>query len=121
MTIGGVRWKHPTRPDPVPELERGELWWVEHPNHRSRPHLVLHRNAIVNVLPRVLAVPATRTRRGIPTEVELDESDGVPAACVLSLDNLTLLDRGQFTRRITRLGPERMAAVCAALRVATGC
>jgi len=68
-----------------------------------------------------LAVPATRTIRQIPTEVVLDEKDGMPEACALSLDNLTTVPMGLFRRRITRLSVERMSEVCRALALASGC
>lgn len=64
---------------------------------------------------------ATRTIRRIPTEVYLDESDGMPAPCVLTLDNFTVVRKAALTRRITRLRPERMAEVCTALNVAVAC
>jgi mRNA interferase MazF len=69
----------------------------------------------------VLGVPTTRTARGIPTEVELGSEDGMPDACVLSLDNVTVLPKAFFRERICTLGPERMDAVCRALARATGC
>ena len=46
-----------------------------------RPFLILARDEAIPVLNQVLAVPATRTIRRIPTEVELDSSDGMPAPC----------------------------------------
>lgn len=69
------------------ELGRGEIWWVEHPQAGRRPYLVLTRQALVPALHALLAVPATRTLRGIPTEVPLDHGDGMPQECALSLDN----------------------------------
>jgi mRNA interferase MazF len=105
----------------VSRPHRGEVWWVEVPDTGRRPALVLTRDAAIAVLNRVLVVPATRTVRGIPTEVPLDEGDGMPAACTLALDNLALVSRSALTSRITRLGPERMAEVCAALTVAVAC
>ena len=75
----------------------------------------------MRVLNQVLAVPATRTIRSIPTEVPLDESDGMPAACVLSLDNVSLIRPAFLTERITALGPATMEAVCRALGVAAAC
>jgi mRNA interferase MazF len=102
-------------------VTRGEVWWVEVPAAGRRPHLVLTREAAIPLLHQLLAVPATRTVRGIPTEVSLDEDDGMPAPCALTLDNLTLIPTAFFTERICRLRIERMAEVCAALRVATGC
>jgi mRNA interferase MazF len=69
----------------------------------------------------VLGVPATRTVRGIPSEVELGPEDGMPDPCVLSLDNTRVLLKAHFRERICTLGPEQMNRVCHALAVATGC
>ncbi len=100
---------------------RGEIWWYEPPDTKQRPHLILTRDAVIPVLSDVLSVPATRTRRSIATEVDLDWEDGMPAACVLTTDNVTLITASYLTERITTLSPERMNEVCEALRIATGC
>ena len=100
---------------------RGEVWWVEHPEAGRRPFLVLTRQAAIPVLNALLAVPATRTIRRIPTEVVLEAGDGMPDACALSLDNLTLVPKELFRTRITRLSGERMREVCRALDVASVC
>lgn len=102
-------------------VARGEVWWYEHPDAGRRPFLVLTRTEVVPVLSQLLGVPATRTSRGIPTEVALDESDGMPAPCVLSLDNVSVIRKALCTDRITTLGPEKLASVCEALRIAAGC
>jgi mRNA interferase MazF len=100
---------------------RGEVWWHEPPHDKSRPMLVLTRDEAIDVLNLVLAVPITRSARDIPTHVHLDESDGMQGACALALDTTGPIAKGHLTRRITTLGPERMSAVCRALRTATGC
>lgn len=100
---------------------RGEIWWYEHPEAGRRPFLLLTRTEAIGVLAQVLAVPATRTARGIPTEVALDQADGVPEPCVLALDNVTVIRPALCTGLVTRLGPARMQAVCRALRLATLC
>jgi mRNA interferase MazF len=102
-------------------VKRGEVWWVDDPEAGRRPHLLLTRDAAIPVLTSVLAVPATRTIRGIPTEVPLGPEDGMPAECALSLDNVTVLPKAFFTDRITALGPDRLARVCRALALATEC
>jgi mRNA interferase MazF len=102
-------------------VARGEVWWVEHPGAGRRPFLVLTRHAAIPVLNALLAVPATRTIREIPTEVVLDTDDGMPEACALSLDNLTSVPKQLFRVRITRLSVERMSDVCRALALASGC
>jgi mRNA interferase MazF len=102
-------------------VTRGEIWWAEDPEAGRRPFLVLTREAAIPVLRRVVAVPATRTVRDIPTEVVVDQDDGMPERCALSFDNVTTLPKALLTERITRLGVERMGEVCRALAVATGC
>jgi len=73
------------------------------------------------VLNHVLAVPATRTIRDIPTEVVLGRADGMPTACCLTLDNVTVIRPALCVERITRLSAARMREVCAALALATAC
>ncbi|MGH8992022.1 MAG: type II toxin-antitoxin system PemK/MazF family toxin [Acidimicrobiia bacterium] len=102
-------------------VARGEVWWYEHPRAGRRPFLILTRTEAVAVLNQVLAVPATTTVRGIPTEVGLDRADGMPTACVLSLDNVALIRPAFCTKRITTLSSEKLMAVCDALRHATAC
>jgi mRNA interferase MazF len=103
------------------DIARGEVWWYEHPETGRRPHLILTRNTAISVLNQVLGVPTTRTRRGIPTEVALDESDGMPQPCVLTVDNVGLVRTALLIERIATLGPDRMDEVCRALAYATGC
>jgi mRNA interferase MazF len=102
-------------------MNRGEVWWVEDPDVGRRPACVLTRQAAIPVLRRVVVVLATRKVRGIPTEVALGPEDGLPAECALAFDNLTTVPKSLLTERITRLGPVKLAEVCAALSVATGC
>ena len=102
-------------------MKRGEVWWYEPPETKRRPHLIVTRDSVIPYLSDVLAIPATRTRRGIPTEIELDTHDGMPADCVLTTDNLTLIRAAYLSERITRLSPERMTAVCDAITISTGC
>jgi mRNA interferase MazF len=116
----GIR-RSPRRDQGRALVARSELWWVEHPDAGRRPFLVLTRQAAIPVLNALLAVPATRTIRQIPTEVVLDIGDGMPEECALSLDNLTLVPKELFRNRITRLSVERMSEVCRALTLASGC
>lgn len=102
-------------------VTRGEVWWYEHPEAGRRPYLILTRAEVCAALNQLIAVPATRTVRHIPTEVAVDEDDGMPGPCVLNLDNVTLVRADLCTSRVTRLGPERMRQVCEALATATAC
>jgi mRNA interferase MazF len=102
-------------------VNRGEVWWVEHPDAGRRPACVLTREAAIGVLNSVLVAPATRTVRGIPTEVTLTRADGMPEECALSFDNLTTVPKSLLTGRITIVPDARLAELCDALRAATGC
>ncbi|HVL99539.1 MAG TPA: type II toxin-antitoxin system PemK/MazF family toxin [Egibacteraceae bacterium] len=100
---------------------RGDVWWLEDPDVGRRPALVLTRDAAIPVLTWLLAAPITRTVRSIPTEVPLDADDGMPEPCAVTLDNVRPVRPSLLTARITTLGPERMQAVCDALRTAVAC
>lgn len=102
-------------------MNRGEVWWVEHPDAGRRPACVLTRQAAIPVLTSVLVAPATRTIRGIPTEVRLGRAEGMPDECALSFDNLTTVPKALLTGRITEVPGARRVELCAALRAATGC
>jgi mRNA interferase MazF len=102
-------------------VNRGEVWWVEHPDAGRRPACVLTRQAGIPVLNSVLVAPATRTVRGIPTEVTLTRDDGMPEDCALSFDNLTTVPKTLLTTRIARVPDARLRELCDALRAATGC
>jgi mRNA interferase MazF len=102
-------------------VNRGEVWWVEHPEAGRRPACILTRQAVIAVLTSVLVAPATRTIRGIPSEVRLGREDGMPEDCVLSFDNLTTVPKALLTRLIAAVPEARREELCAALRTAAGC
>jgi mRNA interferase MazF len=102
-------------------VNRGEVWWVEHPDAGRRPACVLTRQAAIPVLTSVLVAPATRTIRHIPTEVRLGRADGMPEECALTFDNVTTVPKALLTERIAEIPAARCEELCAALRAATGC
>jgi mRNA interferase MazF len=94
---------------------------VKHPDAGRRPGCILTRQAAIPVLTSVLVAPATRTIRGIPTEVALSREDGMPDECALSFDNLTTVPKALLTERITEVSAARHGELCSALAIATGC
>ena len=102
-------------------VNRGDVCWCDLPEGGRRPVLVLTRTAAIPVLNRVLIAPLTRSIRGIPTEVRLEEKDGVPDACVISFDNVQRAPRALLGEPIASLSGPRMLDVCKALAIATGC
>jgi mRNA interferase MazF len=94
---------------------------MEHPESGRRPVCVVTRQAAIEVLHSVVVAPASRRIRWIPTEVRLDEADGMPEPCALSLDSLATVSKALLTSRISRLSPVRLAELCLALRRSTDC
>lgn len=98
-----------------------ELWWAEMPDAGRRPVLVLTRPEAVERLPRLLVALATTTVRGLPSEVALDEGDGVPQPCVLNLDTPELVEPWTLVDYISTLSAARWNDVCAAVERAINC
>jgi mRNA interferase MazF len=102
-------------------VRRGDVWWVDLPDEKPRPYVVLTRDEAIDVLNTVVAVAVSTVVRNIPTEVSLDESDGMPRLCAASLDNLRTLPKWAFSSRITALSAVQMERMCAALHLAVHC
>lgn len=102
-------------------MRRGEIWWHEPPDAKRRPVLILTRDEAIGRLNTLVVAPATGTIRGIATEVQIGADDGMPRECAISLDNTTLVRKALLTQRITTLAADTLAAVCAALNLATSC
>jgi len=98
---------------------RAEIWLAD--LDKLRPAVVMHRDFAGRALNAVLVVPLTTTIRDIPTAVRLGVADGIDRECMASLDNLTLLRKDRFVRRIGALTEERMTQLCQALAVAVAC
>jgi mRNA interferase MazF len=88
---------------------------------KRRPALLLTRDAAIPLLRSIVVAPTTRTIRGIPTEVALGRSDGMPDECVVACDNVRVVHKSQLSRRITSLSASRLEQVCDALSYALGC
>lgn len=100
-------------------MRRGEVWWAELPPPvKSRPVVVLTRNAVVDTIGSVVVALVTRTRRGLPTEVALGRMEGLPAPSVVNLDNLMTVPRQRLVRLMGGLAAPRVKELNGALRVA---
>ena len=102
-------------------MTRGEVWWSDVPRMGRRPVLVVTRDAAIPLLASVVVAIVTTHIRGIPTEVSLDRSDGMPHPSVVSFDNLLTLSKRQFISRITELSNAKLEEVCEAFRYAVAC
>jgi len=83
-----------------------------------RPALLLSRDAAYRVRAAVTVAPITRTIRNIPVEVLLDQSDGMPARCVVNLDDITTVPKSLIKQRVTTLSPEKIQKIDEAIRFA---
>jgi mRNA interferase MazF len=83
-----------------------------------RPAVLLSRDAAYRVRAAITVAPVTRTIRNIPVEVILDGSDGMPARCVVNLDDITTLPKVLIKQRMTDLSREKIRQIDAAVRFA---
>jgi mRNA interferase MazF len=88
---------------------------------KKRPAVVLTRNFAIRYLSTVTVAPITSTIRGVPSEVLLDEEDGMKTPCVVNLHNTVTVSQNQLGRRVAQLSSLRMNEICTALRFSLGC
>ena len=91
------------------------------PPGKKRPVVVLTRDSAISYLSTVTVAPITSTIRGVPSEVVLNEDDGLKAPCAVNLHNAVSVSRNRLGRRVAQLSALRMREVCAALRFSLGC
>ena len=103
-------------------ISRGEIRLYQFaPPDKKRPVVVLTRSSAIAYLSTVIVAPITSTIRGVPSEVELTEEDGVKARCVVNLHNAVTVSQKRLGRRVAQLNTLRMREICAALRFSLGC
>jgi len=91
------------------------------PPNKKRPVVVLTRDSAIAYLSTVTVAPITSALRGVPSEVALNEDDGLKAPCAVNLHNAVTVSQERLGRRLTQLSPARMNEICAALRFSLGC
>ena len=104
------------------EIARGDvrLYQFASPD-KKRPVLVLTRDSAIRYLGTVTVAPITSTIRGVPSEVVLDERDGMKSPCAVNLHNAITVAQSRLGRRVAQLGTQRMNEICAALAFSLGC
>jgi mRNA interferase MazF len=103
-------------------IARGEVRLYQFaPPDKKRPILVLTRNSAVAYLSTVTVAPITSTLRGVPSEVILNEEDGMKSPCAVNLHNAVTVSQQRLGKRVAQLSSARMNEVCAALHFALGC
>lgn len=102
-------------------MKRGEIrWYTFRLPDKRRPVLVLTRDDVIDRLDEIIVVPATRTIRGLKAEIILTEDDGMPLACALNFDHVSLAQRNRIGAVLCRLAETRWSEVRQALLIACG-
>jgi len=86
------------------------------PPDKNRPAVVLTRDSAIAYLSTVTVAPITSTIRGVPSEVVLNEEDGMKAPCTVNLHNAVTVSQQRLGRRVAQLSSTRMQEICANLR-----
>ena len=103
-------------------VNRGEIWLFEFRSpDKRRPVLVLTRQEVIPLLSTVMVAPVTSTLRGAPSEVLIGIGEGLKRESAVNLDHVQTVDKTRLRTFVGTVGRDKMARVCAALAIATGC
>ncbi len=102
-------------------MERAEIRWFKFQRpDKKRPVLILTRSSALKFLNEATIAPITSTIRNIPSEVLLDEYEGMKGLCAVNLDHIQTASKNKIGARITVLSDEKMHEVKSALLFALG-
>jgi mRNA interferase MazF len=96
--------------------EHGEIWWAA--ADKRRPVLVVSRDDSRGTRTLTTIATITRTARGLASEVELDQRDGLPQRCVANCDGLATIAKARLIRRVGRLSEVKLQELHEALKFA---
>ena len=103
-------------------IARGDVRLYEFaPPDKKRPVVVLTRDTAVTYLSTVTVAPITSAIRGVPSEVVLNEQDGMKAPCSVNLHSAVTVSQNRLGKRVAQLSTMRMSEICVALRFSLGC
>jgi mRNA interferase MazF len=100
-------------------MNRGEIYWykLKDPD-KNRPVVIITRQSALSYLNDVTIAPITSTIRSIPTEVVIDEKDGMKSLCAINLDHIQTISKTRLGPYITSLSRKRIKELNAALSFA---
>jgi mRNA interferase MazF len=102
-------------------MKRGEVrWYTFQPPDKRRPVLILTRDPAIEFLAGIVVAPITTTVRDIPSELYLDQNDGMREPCAVNFDNLLTVPKSQIDELICTLSFERLLEVERAIGFALG-
>ena len=101
---------------------RGEIWlYTFKPPDKRRPVVVLTRESVLPLLRTAMVAPVTSTIRGLPSEVLVGVAEGLKGDSAVNLDWVQTVEQQRLKHYLGSLDDSKMAQVCRALAVATGC
>ena len=100
-------------------MERGDICWYKFKSpDKQRPVVILTRNSAINYLGEITIAPITSTIRSIPTEVVLNEKDGMKNLCAVNLDHIQTVSKSRIGAFITKISSSRMLQINSAIAFA---
>lgn len=85
---------------------------------KTRPVVILTREAVRPFRRRVTVAPITSTNRGLSTEVAVGKANGLDHESVVSVDNAITIEADELGRLVGYLTPEQNHALTDAIMIA---
>lgn len=85
---------------------------------KTRPALVLTREAARGAMTKVTVAPITSTVKGLSSEVLVGPANGLDHACAVALDNVVTVPRNLLGRTVGHLTVEQEAQLARAVVLA---
>lgn len=101
-------------------MNRGEVWLAQ-VGRKRRPVLVLTRPEVIDVRTLVTVAEITTARRGLATEVDLDDDAGLDETSAVNCDGIHTVSQSALTTQVGSVNALTMREVCAAVSYALGC
>ena len=105
-------------------MRRGDLYRVRHPSgtdpKRFRVFVVVSRQVLCETpeYSTVICAPVSSSRHGLATQVPIGEAEGLKHASAIHCDGLVSLPKTALADYVVSLGPQKLAALHVALKVA---
>lgn len=105
-------------------MRRGDLYRVAHPSRtdpkRSRVFVVVSRQVLCDTAEygTVICAPVSSSRHGLATQAPVGQAEGLKHPSAIHCDGLVSLPKSALTDYVGSLGPQKLAALHVALKVA---
>jgi mRNA interferase MazF len=105
-------------------VRRGDLYRVPYPSRtdpkRSRVFVVVSRQVLCDTAEysTTICAPVSSSQAGLGTQVPIGPSEGLKHASAIHCDGLVSLPKSVLTDYVGSLGPQKLAALHVALKVA---